>query len=419
MDLDDFRPELIWPYDPRVNPLPPPDVDICAAPVFNVCVNAEWWAHISGMISRLTYTDAWVGTDDQIHDAIESIYKILDVGRPTMGCGCGNSGLPSRYNADGVFQVSYDGGVTWVDAPDLDYRNNVVLMPPLPGADGDDKKCQTATNIRGHLEHQADQLAADAEAWGELTLLIGAFVALMIFVGIIGTLGAATPLILALGGALFTAGQAGFAAAMTVAVFDTLECLLYCNMQADGTFTPANLTAIRAGITSQIGGVAQTYLLGVLDALGTTGLENMGRTGSGLAADCSDCECPSPCDPAGWVVGLWLDDVLYENAPACGVFVSSGVDYIIAESTDRGDGQQVITFSVRDRVTCCKVLPEFVGTPPASVLHGYNNCPAQANYATQTPDETGPSCREATAWYFQMSAGGPWQIKFTFVEDCP
>lgn len=396
MDADDFRPELIWPYDPRLVPLPAPDVDICAPPVVNVCVNARWWAHISGMISRLTYDDAWTGTEDEIHAAVESIYKILNVGRPTMGCGCGDTGLPSRYNAAGVYQVSYDGGVTWVDAPLADYRNNVVLLPPLPGEDGDDKKCQIATNIRGHIEHQADQLGADTAAWGELTLLIAAFIGLMIFVGIIGSLGAATPLILALAGALLTVGQSGFAAAMTTAVFDTFECLLYCNMQDDGTFTDADLTTIKAGIASDIGGVAQTYLLGVMDALGTTGLENMGRTGSGLAADCSGCPCSTDCNLSNWSV-----------IPGNGTEIDRGADYITVESQASGMvGGQAAGIYTGDNMVCCfltvkeflsggatgqlhvrcgETIPPFDGTPwPHTGDPGTESACAIVNYSTST-----------------------------------
>jgi len=228
-----------------------------------------------------------------------------------MSCGCGSgSGLPSRYTDDGTFQVSYDGGVTWVDTPEGDYRNTVTLFPPLSGADGNDKKCQTATNIRGHMEHNADQLAADAEAWGELALLIAAIAALAIFMFPVSlALAASTPFWIGLGGALLTVGQAGFEAAMTTAVFDTLECILYCNMQDDGTFTDDDITVIKAEISTQLTGVAVPYLTGVIDGLGKTALANMGRTGAGLAADCSDCDCFNSC-ASGWIIRPDLVDYM-------------------------------------------------------------------------------------------------------------
>lgn len=294
LDIADLYPEVIWPYDPRLVPQAPPDVDICAGPVVNICLNVQWWAHVSGVIARLAYRDAWKGTDDQISDAVESIYKILDVGRPTMscGCGCGGSGLPSRFNADGVYQVSYDGGITWVDAPEGDYRNTVTLAPPLPGDNGNTKKCQAAANIRFHVKTNGDQLGADANFWANVTLLIGGLVALLIFVEIIGTLGIATPLILAAAGGLLTVGQSGFVAAMTSGVYDTFQCIVYCHMQSDGSFTDADMSAISADINSQLTGTAAIYLdLFVVRALGAKGFTNMGRTGGATDADCSACDC--------------------------------------------------------------------------------------------------------------------------------
>lgn len=72
------------------DPLVPPSVGIFDGPVHKLCINAEWWAHISGEISRLLYRDAWAGTDTQIEDAVQSIYRLLNVGEPTDDC----EGLP-------------------------------------------------------------------------------------------------------------------------------------------------------------------------------------------------------------------------------------------------------------------------------------------------------------------------------------
>jgi hypothetical protein len=291
MRVTDFFPELLFPEDSRFTPQPPPDVDVCSGPVYTICVNDQWWAHISGQIMRLLRRDAWEGDDDQVSDAIQAIHKILDVGRPTMGCGCGSNGLPSRYSDDGVFQVSYDGGATWTDAPQFDPRNNVTLNPPLEGADGDDKKCKGAANIKRHMENQADKFIADGSAWGNVSDLISIAIAILIFVGIVGTGGALTPLLLALCGSLMAVGVTAFEAAMTPTVYATFQCIIYCNMQNDASFTDAQVTTIVNEIYGQLDGVAAEYLARTVEAMGASGLTNMARTASGEAADCSGCGC--------------------------------------------------------------------------------------------------------------------------------
>ena len=157
MSITGAHPEMLHPYDPRFTPQPIPEPDVCAAPTVTITMNQFWWSHVSGMIARLAYRDAWVGTDDEIDD----IYKILDIGGKNMSCGCGNDGTLSRYTEDGDYQVSYDGGATWVDAPNQDPRNNVTLLPPPP-IEGDiaDEKCKAANSVVAMFKkHYQDDLS--------------------------------------------------------------------------------------------------------------------------------------------------------------------------------------------------------------------------------------------------------------------
>jgi hypothetical protein len=66
--------------------LTPPSAGIADSPLYSLCINAEWWSHISGKIRELAYRDAWEGTDTEVEDAIQVIYKLLDVGVPTSDC---------------------------------------------------------------------------------------------------------------------------------------------------------------------------------------------------------------------------------------------------------------------------------------------------------------------------------------------
>jgi len=67
-------------------PLIPPTVGIDDAPLHTICINAEWWSHVSGQIARLLSRDNWQGTEAEIDSAIQSIYEILDVGLPSSEC---------------------------------------------------------------------------------------------------------------------------------------------------------------------------------------------------------------------------------------------------------------------------------------------------------------------------------------------
>lgn len=60
----------------------PPSEGINQSPVHTIHINTEWWSHVSGVITRLTYRDAWEGTDEQISDAIEKVYQLLNIGLP-------------------------------------------------------------------------------------------------------------------------------------------------------------------------------------------------------------------------------------------------------------------------------------------------------------------------------------------------
>src|ERR1051325_382265 len=110
-----------------------------------------------------------------------------------MGCCCNT--FPTRINADGQLEISYDDGATWVPYPQGDPRQNATLFPPLPGDDGDDKKCQAAANVTGNFHNEIDKTIANTAAWDSLFGLVAAIVEVLVFVGIIGSGGALTPLL--------------------------------------------------------------------------------------------------------------------------------------------------------------------------------------------------------------------------------
>lgn len=274
-------------------PLPNP---IDGWPLLDICLkipNApEYRRAFIGHINQLGLWAIWEKSyepgDTRARDAAQIWRRVLndylDMGCTDMNCCCDDPPAIYRFDADGNLERSTDGGTTWTPAPGFDPRQNGTLFPPVP----DDDKCQAATNVKHHMKDKADQLAADSGAWAGISELIGAMIGILIFVGIIGSGGLLTPLMMALAGAILWTGQAAFSAAMTSDVYDTFKCIVYCHIQDDGSFTDDDITAIISDINSQLTGIAATYLSKTVQALGRVGMTNMARTGSGETGDCSE-----------------------------------------------------------------------------------------------------------------------------------
>lgn len=196
-----------------------------------------------------------------------------------------------QFSDDGKMQVSYDGGVTWIDDPD-DPRNSIVLLPLPTGAD---VRCKVAQGVVGAIKQQADKLSADAGAWGGITGLLVVVLEILVFVGIIGSGGALTPLLLALSAALLEAGKGAFDAAMTTAVYVRLQEIVYCALQADGNLTESGWAEIRRKAGAEFAGIAGKFIVDTLGIWQVKGTNQAGRSGVSSGNDCSE-QPPCPCE---------------------------------------------------------------------------------------------------------------------------
>lgn len=282
----DARPEILRPFDPRHVPLPAPLPDVCDAPTVTICVNSEWWSHLDGMISRLLYRDAWQGTEDEIDRAIEQVQEILAVGKADpMGCCCGNSGALTRYNENGELEISTDGGATWNPYPQGDPRMTGRIAPPIPGVDGDDKKCAAAASAE---EFVKQNFIDELETGQGYAAIYDALIALLAIIALTGI----GLLIAALVGAVFTAGITVVKAAFTSEVWTTFRCILYCRISDDGSFTKTAWEGVKADILDQFTGVVSAVLYNWVNSVGPVGLTNSARSGFVASADCTSCDCP-------------------------------------------------------------------------------------------------------------------------------
>lgn len=290
----DVRPEILRPFDPRHVPLPAPTPDICDAPTVTICVNAEWWSHLDGMISRLLYRDAWQGSNDEIDRAIESIQEILAVGKANpMGCGCGCEQIEvlHRVTEDGDLEVSYDGGVTWVPDPNDPRVTGTRLPNTIPGT-GDDRKCNASTNCLENFKDQQAGFSNNLEQGQNilgLALQLASIVAALLFAPEAAPI--LIPLLITLATALVDILKTDYDAQFTNAVWDQLLCDIFCTIGDDGQFTQTQynllMTAIDADFT---GNVALTFT-GILRGWGLVGLNNACIAGAAATADCESCDC--------------------------------------------------------------------------------------------------------------------------------
>lgn len=211
----------------------------------------------------------------------------------------------TRFTATGLMEVSFDNGLTWSPATaNDDPRLAVSLAPQLPGADGDTKRCNAAAAGRAYYESLADQLIADSAAWGSIFAMTAALVALIfviIFTAPTGSFVVLIPLLIGLISALVTGGSAAFDAAMTDAVWDTFECILYCRMRDDASFSNGEWQTVKSDVANQLTGIAVNFLVGVIDAQGAHALTNAVRSDPAAVGDCDECACAEGCD---WVVGI-------------------------------------------------------------------------------------------------------------------
>lgn len=106
-------------YDPRHTPADIPSVGVFDSPTYMICINASWWSHVSGVLSRLAELDAWRSDDlEEKRDAVQSVLLIMQEIGERIECGMSQFELRQAPSNPCVLQQSMDGGLSWVDAFD-------------------------------------------------------------------------------------------------------------------------------------------------------------------------------------------------------------------------------------------------------------------------------------------------------------
>jgi len=262
------------------------------------CLTEQMVQALLTMTEYLKWPSRWVSAADDIDsDLIDQFASQLEY-RLMNGCCDDNLPIQYRYTAEGMLQRSLNGGTDWMDAPLYDPRIYSPQFPPMSGEDGDDKKCIAATGAADLIKEQVgDQLTDDMSRY-TLARLISDWVGTM--------LESSNPfeaLMRVISNQIFALVIATLRPALTEGVYDTLKCILFCQMADDATFNDTQWQAVRSDITSQIGGIAGIFLEHLVFLLGTGGLTNLSRAGGAAAGDCDDCDCIEYCYTWDFAVG--------------------------------------------------------------------------------------------------------------------
>lgn len=223
-----------------------------------------------------------------------------------------------RYDTstgDAIYQVTTDGGVTWVDMPQADPRYTPSnLLPPL--AEDDSVPCDVSARMTAQLEDTLNLFLSTIDQFqfaSEIFAILGALE---------GAAGILLSLAIFAGEQLIDIGQANIASAFTSAVYDDIRCAFHCRVSADGRITQGALEDAYAEIEAlHSGTVADT--INVLRLLyGDVAMTNAGVTRE-ETGDCSDC------DPCTWR-WEWVGNALRDEWTPASRRPCSGTSYLAA-----------------------------------------------------------------------------------------
>lgn len=140
-------------YDPRYTPVGIPSAGVFDEPTYMICINAEWWGHVGGVLSRLAELDAWKSDDiEEKREAVQSALLILQEIGKRVECGMSQFLLRQSPTNSCILQQSSDGGQTWITA------FNYSLCSTGGGG-----QTINITNAQTYIEHVTNQWNTDID----------------------------------------------------------------------------------------------------------------------------------------------------------------------------------------------------------------------------------------------------------------
>jgi len=311
------------------------------------------------ILMLLTFVDyiAWdtryIATETEIDRVLIARWS-ANLARKLMS-GCCDDQL-HRFTAEGVYQSSDDGGITWVDDPGGDPRNDAIAAPPLSGAPSNAKRCAAADNVRDLFEQYRDNLI---EIVGATPTILAIIAGILAFIGtVLGLSGVGIGigvLFLTFAAEIIQIGGTGISGAITFTALQTFRCMVYCRMTQDGQITYDNWQLLLSDIAAEFDGFAETFFYQTVNGMGYIGVSNAGTVGAATADDC-DCAC-NECEIVVTFDGSEWQEYTIEYGT-----ISSGRLDIVAQTFPLGEGHGCNVLI--DLITDCtinKIEADFLG----------------------------------------------------------
>jgi len=395
-----------------------PDENIC------VCVPVpKEWGHIRAFLGQLTELSKWQtwqpdGTTNATQsarrwfDIVECVSEEIDC-IMANGCGCdGDNVTNRRYTADGHLETSTDNGETWQNADADDPRFNSAVFSPLPGADGDDKKCVAANAMVAWLRAEQDKASDILGAAGGAAGLVAAVVAALVATGV----GVVAAVVIGIMGAILNAvaagGQTVFDDSFTTQIWDDLLCSIFCNIRDDGSFDEAgwqNVIGETLGFSEY---PANEWLSYMIKTAGLVGATNMARSGLQGSASCESCDCdPIECGTELQITEGTLVSITTEGG--CTVM------RVASATNPSAGGFEAVSIGVYGQgageYPCCHIFAWTQGEGSTITTYGWTDCGGGLH------DPGNPETHDVAHAYWSNgigNAGFPFEVAIVFGTGC-
>lgn len=229
-------------------------------------------------------------------DLVEAFVADITWRLSDMACG---GYFTSRIDDDGDWQISGDGGETWIDTdPGQDPRSATPIYNPLPGTPGEALRCEGANSIITRYKQVVQAIHDNLESGATEAAIAAILTGLLLVLGIITGGWAAVVLGPAIILIAFEISLETWDAAFSADFWQQLICILYEEMRADASYDRDGAAAVLGRIQTEMSdSIARRLTEMIVKVIWNIGLTNMARSGMGGEMDC-DCGC----DTADWEV---------------------------------------------------------------------------------------------------------------------
>jgi len=327
------------------------------------CLSEREVQMLLGFVDYIAWKTRYIATETEIDTGLIGRWS-ANLARKLMS-GCCDEGELHRFNEQGVYQTSIDGGETWADDPDGDPRADYVGAPPLPGVPSDGKRCAAADNVRGLFEQYRDNLIDIVGATPSLLAIIAGILAFIgVIAGVSGVGIGIGVLFLTMAAEIIQIGGTGITAEITFTALETFKCLVYCRMNDDGELDYEAWQGLLTDIATTFSGFAETFFYQTVNGMGYIGVTNAGTVGAATAAGCGDCGCGEWCYRFDFTTGQ-LGWVINTDPVTFGQYVAT-VGFKQNDDFTPVDAIEIASPTISRVLTNIKVFfdPDFTGPNP-------------------------------------------------------